>query len=155
MSELDGSFRRTLIRGGIEKPSSLVLDPSEGWGHRRYFFFFFFHLRVKEAGLVLDWLISQSGGAWFEFHSDHWLNLFLIAQNSLDPRPRALSVNSQPVTPYRLAWGLNIEPFHVLFGWFAFSCLSGCLSTSWIAKFTSTMLFVPFKLYLLMRVLQR
>ena len=80
-----------------------------------FFVFFVFHLRVKEAGLVVDWLISQSGGAWFEFHSDHLLNLFLIAPSSLDPRPRAL-VNSQPVTPYRLAWGLNIEPFHVLFG---------------------------------------
>ena len=153
MSELDGSFRRTLIRGGIEKPSSLVLDPSEGWGHRRFFFFFFFffffHLRVKEAGLVLDWLISQSGGAWFEFHSDHLLNLFLIAQNSWDPRPRAL-VNSQPVASYRLAWGLYYEPCHALFGWFVFSCLSGCLSTSWILNSL-----LVFNLYILMRVLQR
>lgn len=30
VSELDGSFRRTLITGGIEKPSSIVVDPSEG-----------------------------------------------------------------------------------------------------------------------------
>ena len=30
MSELDGSFRRTLITEGIEKPSAIVVDPSEG-----------------------------------------------------------------------------------------------------------------------------
>ena len=30
VSELDGSFRRTLVTGGIEKPSSIVVDPSEG-----------------------------------------------------------------------------------------------------------------------------
>ena len=114
-----------------------------------FFFFFFFHLRVKEAGLVVDWLISQSGGSWFEFHSDHLLNLFLIAQNSLDPLPRAL-VNSQPVASYRLAWGLYYEPCHVLFGWFVFSCLSGCLSTSWILNSL-----LVFNLYILMRVLQR
>ena len=30
VSELDGSFRRTLITGGIEKLSSIVVDPSEG-----------------------------------------------------------------------------------------------------------------------------
>ena len=34
VSELDGSFRRTLITGGIEKPSSIVVDPSEGYENR-------------------------------------------------------------------------------------------------------------------------
>ena len=30
VSELDGSFRRTLITEGIEKPSAVVVDPAEG-----------------------------------------------------------------------------------------------------------------------------